>query len=165
MGFFELLNGKVPGGITLLFILMVAFTFIMLYLLRNSPLLTKRSFWRILILGCTAMIIVYAVVWRINPPIIPKTRVMIGPFISADKNEGFALNEYVSSYFSQEENKDVYLLNWRSVFSSLPEKVNEYQYMKKMLRCKMPDIWIAGSFDKNMMIHIHLRQILHFYLH
>ncbi len=152
MGIMELLNGKVPGGIAAPVIIASALTFVMVYLLKVSPLLDRQKFYKILFSGYLVIIVLYALVWRMNPPVIPKTRIMLGPFTGQNKLQSFSLDEYLRRVFPENLQKNKYVMNWTWLYSSIPQNEDEADYIDEMLKAKLPDIWFHGEIKGNELL-------------
>jgi tetratricopeptide (TPR) repeat protein len=143
----RILNGNVPGGIYLLLLVLSVYFIVNLYLLKVSPLFDKRKFVKWVISGFLFFILIYAVIWRINPPVLPKTRVVIGPVFGDTEYKTLGYSEFLREHFPYRKNKSVYLMDWSWFYPSCNDKARtgKLDQWVSFIRKMKPKIWIWGE--------------------
>lgn len=114
----RILHGNVPGGLYLLFTVLIVHFFISLFLWKTSPLFDAAKFRKWFFIGTSVFILIYALVWRINPPIIPKDRIVIGPVYGQTISETMAWSEWLKHQLTDDK-KEYYGMTYDWIYPSL----------------------------------------------
>lgn len=154
----RIVNGHVPGGIYLLGMVLLVYLIVNVYLLKVSPLFDKKKFYKWVITGYVIIFLLYAFIWRLNPPIIPKTRIMIGPIYDRTESSTLGWSEWFREFFPFQKNNNVYLMNWLWVYPSCYEVSGHtrLEQMDSLIYKSNPEIWIYGKVlgEKTLMLYL-----------
>lgn len=147
----RIINGNVPGGLFLLFLVLVVYSIVNVYLLKVSPFFTRRLFLKWMLIGFGTILAIYFAIWRLHPPYIPPDRYVVGPVIAPDEDTSIAWSEWLRLHFPEEKNRDVVLTSWIWIYPSAYriEKESKMTDLQKKIQSLRPDGHLYGRLIQN----------------
>jgi len=142
--FLHFLSGEVPGGVLLLFFVVLVINLALYYLYNSSKLFTKEVYKRKAIRANIYIFGVYLVLWIfLEPPKLPE-RIIILPF-QTEESVDYQLAEAVQRQLYGNLGEDYILHRWEWIYATANKDSFSYQDYRTRLASKIGGASILGG--------------------
>jgi tetratricopeptide (TPR) repeat protein len=147
--FLQFLSGEVPGGILLLFFILLVINLALFYLYNSSKLFSKEVYKRKAIKSNIFVFSIYSVLWIFLEPVKLPERVMILPFQNEQKVD-YRLSEAVQRQLYGNLEKEYILHRWEWIYNTANKDSLSFEAYRINLARKIGAAYILSGDLKDL---------------